>query len=56
MFIFRTLGEYLLRMFHGTNLGLSAGLTHFAFSGLNKFNIDHTARSISAVVKATTPQ
>ncbi|KAJ5494642.1 hypothetical protein N7463_010729 [Penicillium fimorum] len=27
-----------------------------SIAGLNKFNIDYTARSISAVVKATTPQ
>jgi hypothetical protein len=30
-------------------------LTYFLFSGLNKFNVEYTARSISAVVKATTP-
>ncbi|KAJ5663068.1 hypothetical protein N7507_003799, partial [Penicillium longicatenatum] len=27
-----------------------------SIAGLNRFNIDHTARSISAVIKATTPQ
>jgi hypothetical protein len=55
MFISRNLGEYQSRKSLG-NSERSGELTIPSFSGLNRFNIDHTARSISAVIKATTPQ
>ena len=53
MFIFRTLEEYPLRKLTFSTSEKSARLTSLS-RGLNDFNIDYTARSISAVVKATT--
>lgn len=54
MCIFKTLGESLSRMSYEHILVVRVKLTFLSFSGLNSSNIDHTARSISAVVKATT--
>jgi hypothetical protein len=55
MFIFRTLAEFPSRMFGKHILRMNVKLTYLlSFSGLNNFNVDYVARSISAVVKATT--
>lgn len=53
-FTCRTLGESLLRKFQAHCGKEKEADIFFPSSGLNNFNIDYTASSISAVIKATT--